>query len=83
MTPEPDQHSLLDHPSIDAERAANAFQMLGVLAREMAAALGRANSHYQWFIETASWLLARAESLRRPQCPAVAATSPAGLHLVV
>lgn len=83
MTPEPDQRrSLIDHPSLDAERAANAFQVLGMLAREMASMLGRANSHYQWFAETANWLLGRAAALRR-QCPEEEATPPAGLRLVV
>lgn len=80
MTPE--QPRLINHPSLDAERAANAFHVLGILARELAAALGRANSHYAWFMETANWLLGRAEALRCP-CPAAAETSPAGLRLVV
>lgn len=76
--------TMLDHPSLDGERTAIAFRLLATMARAFAAELGAANSHYLWFVETANWLMARAEQLCRPGCPAVAGSSPAvGLRLVL
>lgn len=82
MTHAPHQ-PMLDHPSLDAERAANAFNVLGALASELAAALGHANSQYQWFLDLASWLLNRARELRCPASPGTALTAPAALRLVM
>jgi hypothetical protein len=74
---------MLDHPLLDAERAANAFQLLGTLAQELSSTLGPANSQYEWFVETASWLQSQADALRSGGSEAVVAGGQVGLRLVV
>lgn len=79
MTPMPALD--LDHPSLDAERAAIACDLLGDLASSLARGLREGNSHHDWFAQTAKRLERHARDLRlggaaEPH-PGVAGEAPA------
>lgn len=80
-----DMHpSMLDHPCLDAERAANAFEILAVIVDEVAQKLGTANSQYCVVADLASWLGCQACDLRRLDSEDTARAVPAvGLRLVL
>lgn len=79
-----DQHpSMLDHPCLDAERAAIACEIYGEMAMALARGLSESNSHYAWFAEEAKRLAIHARDLRSHRGGASAPAAPAALHLVM
>lgn len=74
---------MLDHPCLDAERAAIACEIYGEMAMALARGLSESNSHYAWFAEEAKRLEIHARDLRSHRAEASVPAAPAALRLVM
>lgn len=81
MTPELHLR-MLDHPCLDAERAAIACEIYGTAAAALAKGLGESNSHYAWFMGEAKRLRTHVDGLRCHQAVECVKVAPAELRLV-